>query len=124
MREATPENVNRCQRNWQRKGILDLDDRWITSCSATASRHRGQLLMQHRRPAARKGPEIHRVMRVTGEILASRHDVRVDTRADPPGQGREPEVHHASPLNAQMSGHPTIVPLGPGPNSGAGIKQS
>ena len=26
---ATRENVNRCLRNWQRQGIVDLDERWI-----------------------------------------------------------------------------------------------
>jgi CRP-like cAMP-binding protein len=29
MINATRENVNRCLRNWQRQGILDLDERWI-----------------------------------------------------------------------------------------------
>jgi CRP/FNR family cyclic AMP-dependent transcriptional regulator len=29
MIHATRENVNRCLRNWQRQGILDLDERWI-----------------------------------------------------------------------------------------------
>jgi CRP-like cAMP-binding protein len=30
MINATHENVNRCLRNWQRQGIVDLDERWIT----------------------------------------------------------------------------------------------
>jgi CRP/FNR family cyclic AMP-dependent transcriptional regulator len=29
MINATRENVNRCLRQWQRQGILDLDERWI-----------------------------------------------------------------------------------------------
>ena len=29
MINATRENVNRCLRNWQRQGIVDLDERWI-----------------------------------------------------------------------------------------------
>jgi len=29
MIHATRENVNRCLRNWQRQGIVDLDERWI-----------------------------------------------------------------------------------------------
>ena len=29
MIHATRENVNRCLRNWQRQGILDLDERRI-----------------------------------------------------------------------------------------------
>jgi CRP-like cAMP-binding protein len=29
MINATRENVNRCLRDWQRQGILDLDERWI-----------------------------------------------------------------------------------------------
>jgi CRP/FNR family transcriptional regulator, cyclic AMP receptor protein len=29
MINATRENVNRCLRNWQRQGIVDLDKRWI-----------------------------------------------------------------------------------------------
>jgi CRP/FNR family transcriptional regulator, cyclic AMP receptor protein len=29
MIHATRENVNRCLRQWQRQGILDLDERWI-----------------------------------------------------------------------------------------------
>jgi hypothetical protein len=30
MINATPESVNRCLRNWQRQGIVDLSERWIT----------------------------------------------------------------------------------------------
>jgi CRP/FNR family transcriptional regulator, cyclic AMP receptor protein len=30
MINATRENVNRCLRNWQRQGIVDVSDRWIT----------------------------------------------------------------------------------------------
>jgi CRP/FNR family cyclic AMP-dependent transcriptional regulator len=29
MINATRENVNRCLRNWQRQGLIDLDERWI-----------------------------------------------------------------------------------------------
>jgi hypothetical protein len=29
MIHATRKNVNRCLRNWQRQGIVDLDERWI-----------------------------------------------------------------------------------------------
>jgi CRP-like cAMP-binding protein len=29
MIHATRENVNRCLRQWQRQGIIDLDERWI-----------------------------------------------------------------------------------------------
>lgn len=29
MINATRENVNRCLRNWERQGIVDLDERWI-----------------------------------------------------------------------------------------------
>jgi CRP/FNR family transcriptional regulator, cyclic AMP receptor protein len=29
MINATRENVNRCLRNWQRQGVIDLDERWI-----------------------------------------------------------------------------------------------
>jgi CRP-like cAMP-binding protein len=29
MINATRPNVNRCLRNWQRQGIVDLDERWI-----------------------------------------------------------------------------------------------
>ncbi len=32
MINATRENVNRCLRNWQRQGIVDLDERWIIVC--------------------------------------------------------------------------------------------
>jgi CRP/FNR family cyclic AMP-dependent transcriptional regulator len=30
MINATRENVNRCLRNWQRQGIVDVSERWIT----------------------------------------------------------------------------------------------
>jgi len=30
MINATRENVNRCLRNWQRQGIVDISDRWIS----------------------------------------------------------------------------------------------
>jgi CRP/FNR family cyclic AMP-dependent transcriptional regulator len=30
MINATRENVNRCLRNWQRQGIVDISERWIT----------------------------------------------------------------------------------------------
>ena len=30
MISATRENVNRCLRNWQRQGIVDVSERWIT----------------------------------------------------------------------------------------------
>ena len=30
MINATRESVNRCLRNWQRQGIVDLSERWIT----------------------------------------------------------------------------------------------
>ena len=29
MINATRENVNRCLRDWQRQGIVDIDERWI-----------------------------------------------------------------------------------------------
>jgi hypothetical protein len=30
MINATRETVNRCLRNWQRQGIVDVSERWIT----------------------------------------------------------------------------------------------
>ena len=30
MINATRENVNRCLRNWQRQGIVNVSERWIT----------------------------------------------------------------------------------------------
>ena len=38
MIHATRENVNRCLRNWQRQGIVDLDERWIVILQREALR--------------------------------------------------------------------------------------
>jgi hypothetical protein len=59
MINATRETVNRCLRNWQRQGIVDVSERWIT-------------LLPARHAQDDRGPAVKRAARLSLAFVAAR----------------------------------------------------